>query len=182
VELDPEFALAHAALAQCLAQRCLAWWRERSDLEQIELHARRALAMDPHLPEAHMALGMMYRVMENPAASLEEVKAAQMIDSNSPEIITWIGRSHMALGRPNEALRVLERGLKAHPRDWKMISAYTDCADCWAAKSRGGDAGAHPRGAGGARPSRRYTPAAFGDRAGSGDHTAGVAQAERAGG
>src|SRR5213075_2559787 len=47
----------------------------------------------------------------------------------SAVIITWMGRNTMTLGRPEEALPILESGLKAHPRDWKLISAYTDCAD-----------------------------------------------------
>jgi adenylate cyclase len=129
VTLDPGFALAHAALAQCLAQRCLAWWAESSDREQAAQHARRALDLDPQLPEAHMALGMAHRAAGNPAAALAEVKAAQMMDSNSPEIIIWIGRSYMAIGQPEEAIPILERGLDAHPRDYKVISTYADCSD-----------------------------------------------------
>ena len=185
VELDPEFALAHAALAQCLAQRCMAWWAERSDLQQAELHARQALAMDPHLPEAHMALGMIYRAADDPAAALEQVKAAQMMGSNSAEIVTWIGRSYMALGRPEEALPVLERGLKAHPRDWKMISAYADCADVLGRKEVVAEMLVRSREVLMERlerePDDTHARSILGIvLAQGGDHAAGVAQAERA--
>ena len=184
VELDPQFALAHAALAQCLAERCAAW-AEGSDLEQAELHARRALAMDPHLPEAHMALGILHRMADDPAAALEEVKAAQRMGSNSAEIITWIGRNTMTLGRPEEALPILERGLKAHPRDWKLISAYTDCADLLGRKEIVAEMLVRIREVLVERlerqPDDSHARSILGIvLAQGGDHAAGVAQAERA--
>src|SRR6185295_12255342 len=53
--LDPDFALANAALAECLARRATAWWVGPGVLDEARGHALRALEIDPDLPEAHMA-------------------------------------------------------------------------------------------------------------------------------
>src|SRR5437762_9404242 len=56
VNIDPDFALAHAYLAR--AYNGKAFWYEREDLhlEQIALlHLDRALALDPNMAEAHSA-------------------------------------------------------------------------------------------------------------------------------
>jgi TolB-like protein/cytochrome c-type biogenesis protein CcmH/NrfG len=127
--LDPEFAHAHSALAECLMRRALAWWAEPAEIEDARAHARRALELDPDLPEAHVALGMVHRVNGNAAGFLEEVRAAHLNDSNHPEIMLWTGRSYMALGRPDDAMRVLERLLRLRPGDYRILSAYADCSD-----------------------------------------------------
>src|SRR5204863_443063 len=58
-----------------------------------------------------------------------EIRAAQLLDSNDPEIMIWMGRSYMGLGRAEEAIAVLERALALRPRDYRVISAYADCSD-----------------------------------------------------
>ena len=61
IEIDPDYALAHARLAYTHA-----WmYRLRHDLSENRLVAAKravdhALALDPDLPEAHLALGVYY--------------------------------------------------------------------------------------------------------------------------
>ena len=52
VELDPEFALAHAALGECYARRGLRWWAGLEVADQALASAERALELDPGLEEA----------------------------------------------------------------------------------------------------------------------------------
>jgi len=127
--LDPEFALAHAALAECLAQRAMSWQVEPGGLEEARAHARRALAIDDDLPEGHMALGMIHRAEGDYAGVLREVKAAQKLDSNDREIMLWVAASYVRLGRPQEGVDVLEHALRLHPRDVRFLSVYSDGSD-----------------------------------------------------
>jgi serine/threonine protein kinase len=55
IERDPDFALAHAALARVLVYRHRMFDPRRSIGERAEFHSQRALALDPGLPEGHLA-------------------------------------------------------------------------------------------------------------------------------
>jgi serine/threonine-protein kinase len=60
IVLDPNFALAHAFLSQA---RSLAYWTGERTEEELALAldaAHTALALDPSLPEAHLALGIYH--------------------------------------------------------------------------------------------------------------------------
>jgi Tfp pilus assembly protein PilF len=83
VERDPEFALAHATLSQVSMDIHFHFDPQRTWLQQAEDHCRRALALDPSLPEAHLARAW---ILWSPAknfqhadaiAALEEVLAAR---------------------------------------------------------------------------------------------------------
>jgi TolB-like protein/Flp pilus assembly protein TadD len=126
---DPRFALAHAALAECLARRASSWWVGPEVLDEAALHARRALELDPGLPQGHVALGMIANARGDAAGVLEAVTAAQLLDSNDPQIMLWIGRGYMGLGRPGDAIQVLERAIRLRPREYTILSAYADCSD-----------------------------------------------------
>jgi adenylate cyclase len=102
---------------------------EPQALDEATDHARRALELDPGLPQAHMALGMIANVRGNAAGVLEAVTAAQMLDSNDPQIMAWVGRSYMGLGRPEDAIDVLERAIRLRPREFPILSLYSDCND-----------------------------------------------------
>jgi tetratricopeptide (TPR) repeat protein len=90
---------------------------------------RRALDADANLPEAHVAQGIIHRIEGNPAGVLDAIRAAQKLDSNDPEIMLWVGRSYMSLNRPLDAIGVLERALALRPRDYRLLSAFSDCSD-----------------------------------------------------
>ncbi|MEM7352268.1 MAG: winged helix-turn-helix domain-containing protein, partial [Acidobacteriota bacterium] len=60
LDLDPRFALAQAALASAYALRVTNYGLGSASLEPAESAAQAALALDPDLPEAHKALGMVY--------------------------------------------------------------------------------------------------------------------------
>jgi TolB-like protein/tetratricopeptide (TPR) repeat protein len=60
IQIDPEFALAHAGLSDAL------WWIHYRDVDpealaEAEDEAERAAEIDPELPAAHMALARVYR-------------------------------------------------------------------------------------------------------------------------
>jgi TolB-like protein len=60
VERDPDFALAHAALARVLADKYRIYDSRRSIGEGAEYHARRALALDADLAEGHLARALRF--------------------------------------------------------------------------------------------------------------------------
>jgi eukaryotic-like serine/threonine-protein kinase len=127
VARDPGFALAHAALAECYGVRGTAWWGGREVVGLARPHALRALELDPDLPQAHMAMGFIHRLEGNAPGLLAEIRAAAPPDSTDPLILRWAGWSCMTQGRPEEALAILERAQRLHPRDYRMASSLVDC-------------------------------------------------------
>jgi len=127
IALDSEFALAHAALVECLGRRGTAWWAGREVLELARPSALRAIELDPELPEAHMAMGFLYRLEGNAEALLREIRAAARPDATDPLLLQWAGWTYMTLGRPEEAVGILERAHRLHPRHYRIASSLIDC-------------------------------------------------------
>ena len=126
VALDSEFALAFAALAECIGRRAPNWWAADRVAEMARPHALRALALDPDLPEAHMAMGYVHRSAGNAEGLLTEVRAAAPPDTTDPIILNWAGWSMLTHGRTEEAIEILERAHRLHPQHYRIASALTD--------------------------------------------------------
>src|SRR5262249_47261367 len=85
VELDPRFALAHAALGECYGERGQNWWTDLEEAaEKALLHAQRALELEPGLLEAQLARAMVYRLR---GESTELLDAAERIIALDPECV-----------------------------------------------------------------------------------------------
>lgn len=115
VERDPEFALAHAWLAHVAMQIHFYFEAHRAWLEKAERHCRRALELDPALPEAHWARSA---ILWSPAknfqhaeaiAALEQVLAARpnfdRAHNRMAAICTHIGRFREARAAHEHAQR-----------------------------------------------------------------------------
>jgi serine/threonine protein kinase len=72
VERDPEFALAHAWLANVSMQIHFYFPAHGAWLDKAELHCQRALALDPALPEAHWARSA---ILWSPAKNFQHAEA-----------------------------------------------------------------------------------------------------------
>jgi TolB-like protein/Tfp pilus assembly protein PilF len=127
VEMDPDFALAHAALGECYGLRGTSWWAGLEIVEKARPHTLRALELDPDLPEAHMAMGFIHRLEGNAEGLMEEFRKAAPPDTTDPLLLRWAGWSFLSQGRYTEALEILERAHRLHPRHFRIASALTDC-------------------------------------------------------
>ena len=129
ITLDPDFALAHATLAQCYARQAMAWWAGLEVAALARPHAQRALEIDPELPDGHLALALIHRLENDPQGVLAEIGRAQSLDPSNRQLTEWVAKSLMALGRPAEAVTKLEQACRIHPEDWNLLSALSDCYD-----------------------------------------------------
>ena len=119
VERDPSFALAHAALSFVSINMYFQFDTQRVWLQQAEDHCRIALALDPTLPEAHLARAW---ILWSPAkgfqhaeaiAALEQVLAAQ---PNTERAHNRMATICQHIGRLEEARIAHERSLRCNPR------------------------------------------------------------------
>ena len=123
VELDPDFALAHAELARGHAQ--LRFFRHDltpGRLEAADVAAARAIELAPDSPRVRLAVGYYhlwaYRYRDK---ALEEFNRAEAGLPDNAEVLDAKAHLYEVEGRWNEALEAYERAFKLSPRDAGMI-------------------------------------------------------------
>ena len=129
LELDPEFALAHAALGECYAGRALGWYAGIEAADQALPHARRALELEPDLLEGHLVLAMVHRLKGEPEKLLPAIERILAMDPDHIEALEWTGWSYMAMGRPERALKLLERAIERRPNFFMAHSWLENCLE-----------------------------------------------------
>ena len=108
LELDPDFALAHAALGECYARRGLLWWAELTVADPALACAQRALELEPGLPDAYYVELMVRRLEGDPQKVLEAIDKVLKTLPDDFQAREWAGWSYLALGQPEQALPILE--------------------------------------------------------------------------
>ena len=123
VKLDPSFALAWARLS--CEQSGYYWLGHDSSparLAAAKDSADRALALDPNLPETHLALGYYrYYGQRDFTGALAEFQQAEQGLPNNVDVIEAIALIQRRLGHWDEAIVELRRAIELDPRD---INAY----------------------------------------------------------
>jgi adenylate cyclase len=117
--LDPEFALAHAALGEAYAVRGLRWW---GGLESADLAlecAERALALAPGQLEAEFVRAMVFRLKGDHPALLEAVGRVLSLDPTHLEALEFLGWSYLAMNRPADAEPVLIKLTQVVPERYR---------------------------------------------------------------
>lgn len=117
IELDPNFALGYTGIADCyylLQQR-----NELSTddaMSNAEAAARRALELDPYLPEAHSSMGAVSLIRYNRRQEAETYyKKAIELNPNLAEPYGRLGMLYNAMGRFEEAYTALKRAEQLDP-------------------------------------------------------------------
>jgi TolB-like protein/DNA-binding winged helix-turn-helix (wHTH) protein/Tfp pilus assembly protein PilF len=117
VSLDPDFARAHSALADCyMSLGLLGAGRPSEMFSQAEKEARVALSIDPNLAEAHTSLAYLkfWEEWDWPAAEREFRKAIAL----NPDYATahqWYAEYLRLMGRFDESIVESNRALELDP-------------------------------------------------------------------
>ena len=152
VQLDSEFALAHATLSYSLMHLNFEFDPQLALLERAERHCRRALELDPMLPEGHLARAF---ILWSPAknfqhaeaiAGLERVLAAQ---PNLERAHNRMSAICLHVGRLEEGREAHERARRSNPKTRSGNLEYfylyngdfaraEDAAEAWIREKPGG--------------------------------------------
>jgi TolB-like protein len=126
VELDPNFALAWTRLSSMQSQ---AYWQVDSSparLTVAKTAVNRALALDPSLPEVHLALAYYrYYVERDFTGALAELRQAEQALPNDTDVVKTIAFIQRRQGQWDKALAGLCRTVELDPRD---IEGYSNLA------------------------------------------------------
>jgi DNA-binding winged helix-turn-helix (wHTH) protein/tetratricopeptide (TPR) repeat protein len=119
VTRDPSFSLAHAVLSVVCATRHFEVDPASVWLEKAEFHCRRALELEPLLPEGHVANAFLLWGPSKNFQHLEaiaELKCALTLQNNQPQAYNRLGTILAHIGLLDHAREMYERARPFHPR------------------------------------------------------------------
>jgi adenylate cyclase len=116
VALDPQFAAAYADLATTISLGSARSLVSPEDFSRAEWYARQAVRLDPHLPEAHLALGRVFvRDPERFRESVREVLAALRLETTDTQALHSMVTYFVSTGDMQRAQCVGDRLVKIDP-------------------------------------------------------------------
>ena len=115
--IDPEFALAHAGVADVfIASGIFETMPATEAFPLARIAADRARTLDPSLSEAHASLGAISLFHEwNFAAARESLERAVSLNPSNVNAYNWLALYHAFRGDPDTALDWARRGIKIDP-------------------------------------------------------------------
>jgi TolB-like protein/Flp pilus assembly protein TadD len=115
--LDPDYALAHAGVAD--AYTLLGFYghsRPNEVMPKARAAAERALALDPTLAEAHCALGFIFQTYDrNVVESLRELRRAIELKPTYVTSYYWLASAKLAMLRVDESIACDAEAVRIEP-------------------------------------------------------------------
>jgi TolB-like protein/cytochrome c-type biogenesis protein CcmH/NrfG len=119
---DPNFAIAIGRLAESRSYRH--WLVEQlSEAERVEVKqtAERALALAPDSPEAHIAMGTFYYLVERQFdQALAQFQRVLELQPNNTVALSYVGYIHRRQGQWERSLSELEKCERLDPRNVQL--------------------------------------------------------------
>lgn len=130
IELDPDYAQAHAGLADSLVELLL-WRLERPEnvLDEVRKAAQRALELDPDLAEAHVARAHALAAAGEHDAATAAFERAIALDPGLYVAYYYYARHCFARGRYARAVDLYEAAHRAQPDEFQSLSLAVSAAE-----------------------------------------------------
>jgi serine/threonine protein kinase/Tfp pilus assembly protein PilF len=119
IEIDPDYALAHAGVADCCSLLYTYFDARESNLRQADAASKKALELEPELAEAHVARGIAMWLNKTYDEAIEHFETAMRLDPKLFEAPFFYGRSMRSQGRFAEAAKLFERASTLRPEDYQ---------------------------------------------------------------
>ncbi|HEY8009925.1 MAG TPA: protein kinase [Rudaea sp.] len=120
IEVDPNYALAHAGVADCYSQLYTYWDAREFNLRQAEMASARALELEPGLAEAHLARGLAVSLSKRFDEAEQEFEQGIKLGPQLFEAFYWYGQAKLSQGKFTDAIRLLERAAALRPDDYQV--------------------------------------------------------------
>jgi serine/threonine-protein kinase len=121
-DLDPQFALAHAALGSCYAQYVMKGMGGISYYDEANAACNRALEIDPNAVEPRVTLIYIYLRAGEKQKAREVVEQLRREAPNNTAIRNVAGTLYRLDGRYDEALREFDRQYRIDPNEIVPVS------------------------------------------------------------
>jgi TolB-like protein/Flp pilus assembly protein TadD len=126
IEIDPNFARAHAGIADCCSFLYMYWDGSNANLEAADASSQRALALDPASAEAHTSRGVALTLRREYSEARREFDIALSLNPMLYEAHYFYGRACVTEGKLEEAVSHYNDAWRVRPEDYKAILLSTD--------------------------------------------------------
>ncbi|MGH7548730.1 MAG: protein kinase domain-containing protein [Gemmatimonadales bacterium] len=144
IEIDPDYALAYAGVADCCSFLYMYWDGSKANLESADSASRKALQLDPELAEAHASRGFALSLSRQYDEARREFETAIRLNPKLYEAHYLYARACFQEGKLEEAVRHYEDASRVRPEDYQALflmqaplTSLGRTADAHAALSRG---------------------------------------------
>jgi TolB-like protein/Tfp pilus assembly protein PilF len=126
-EKDPDYALAHAGIADCHSYLYMYFGGNTSNLQRAEAASTKALDLDPELAEVHAARGLVLSLDKRFIEAEQEFKSAIALNPNQYEAHYFYARTCFVQGKFDKAVQLYQRASDVNPNDYQApaLLAFT---------------------------------------------------------
>lgn len=122
IEIDQNYALAYAGIADSASFQYMYVGGEERDLEEAETASRRALELDPSAAEAHASRGLALTLTRDYPAAESELAEAMRLDPTLFEAPYFYARTALAQAKYALAAEMYERAAALRPDDYQPVA------------------------------------------------------------
>ncbi len=126
IEIDPNFARAHAGIADCCSFLYMYWDASKANLEAANASSQRALELDPVSAEAHTSRGVALTLRRDYGEARREFDIALSLNPMLYEAHYFYGRACFTEGKLEEAVSHYRDAWRVRPEDYQAILLSTD--------------------------------------------------------
>ena len=119
-DIDPEFASAHAGLADTYSYLFMYINSSPENLEQADRNSARALELDAALAEGHASRGLALSLSKNHEAAIRSFNTAIELDPNLFEAYYFCARDLVVQGKYEDAVTYYDKAHEASPDDYQI--------------------------------------------------------------
>ncbi|HLB55651.1 MAG TPA: protein kinase, partial [Gemmatimonadales bacterium] len=125
IDIDKNYALSYAGIADCCAFLYMYWDGSRANLEGAETASRKALELAPEIAESHASRGFALTLSRDYAGAVREFETAIRLNPKLYEAHYLYARAHMQEGKLEEAVRQFAEAAKIRPEDYQALLLMT---------------------------------------------------------
>ena len=119
IEIDADYARAHAGIADCCSFLYMYWDASEANLQRADAASRKALDLDPQLAEGHAARGLAVSLSQQYDEAQSEFETAIRLDPKLYEGYYFYGRACFQQGKKERALELFQQAVELRPEDYQ---------------------------------------------------------------
>lgn len=119
IHIDPQYARAHAGIADCCAFLYMYWESNEINLQQADEASCKALELDPDLAEAHASRGLTASLKHDYVEARREFETAMRLDPKLFEAYYFYARSLFTQGNYEQAVQCFDHASRVLPEDYQ---------------------------------------------------------------